>query len=105
MRTGGWKQEIREIIRGAYGQKNTGDDTILRCIISSLGESAPISRIRVLSRKPVETRCDFLVDASHMFNFFPIVKQLRRTRLFISGGGTLINSLFEELLPQRYWSK
>jgi len=78
------------IICGAYGRGNTGDEAILRCIISSMSGAASASRVRVISKNPAATRMGLRVDASHTFNFFSLIKRLGKTKLFISGGGTLI---------------
>jgi len=84
------RQRKNIMICGAYGRGNAGDEAILSCILSAMEGAAPRSDMRVISKNPAATRLGLRVDASHTFNIFSLVKRLRRTKLFISGGGTLI---------------
>lgn len=80
-------------ICGAYGCGNAGDETILRAILQQLRAFAPQARICVLSRTPQSTARENGVASLHTFSFFKVIRQLRRTRLFISGGGSLIQDV------------
>ena len=78
------------LICGAYGKGNCGDNAILNAIISQLRRVDPDLPICALSRDPAETRLSAGINAIYTFNIFRIGRQMRRTKLYISGGGTLM---------------
>lgn len=80
------------LICGAYGRGNAGDDMILQAIINQLRHVDPDLPIDVLSRKPKQTRMRYRVGACHIFNPFAFLQVMRRTKLYISGGGTLMQN-------------
>ncbi|AGC69403.1 polysaccharide pyruvyl transferase CsaB [Thermoclostridium stercorarium subsp. stercorarium DSM 8532] len=77
-------------ILGYYGYRNSGDDAILKSIIGQLKQKNEELSIVVLSNDPHETRTLYKVQAVHRFNPFSVPAVLSKTRLFIAGGGTLI---------------
>ncbi len=81
------------VICGAYGMGNSGDDAILEAIIGEINEIAPNVPITALSRSPKETRLEYGVDSVHMFDFIAFRKVMQSTRLYISGGGSLIQNV------------
>lgn len=81
------------VICGAYGKGNAGDDAILRAIISSLQSIDEDMPIYVMSRKPKETRSQNKVNSFFIFDILKLRKVLVGARLFISGGGTLIQDV------------
>ncbi len=81
------------LICGAYGRENAGDDAILRAIIQEMREIAPYMPITVLSRRPMRTKLMYRVDAVHTFAFPRWARRMKRTRLYISGGGSLIQDV------------
>lgn len=78
------------IISGYYGFKNVGDDAMLMAIIDNLRMCKKDLRILVLSKNPVETRRIYNVDSINRINLLRILFTMRKSKLFISGGGTLI---------------
>jgi len=78
------------LICGAYGHGNSGDDAILEAIIREMREIDPDMPIWALSRRPKETRERFGIGAVHHFNFFGFMRIMRKTRMYLSGGGSLI---------------
>ncbi len=90
---GNSKRDIDVVISGYYGFHNSGDDAILSAIIGSLREKCPNINIVVLSRNPRETAKNHNVDSIDRFNFFKIFLVLRRTKLLISGGGSLLQDV------------
>jgi len=78
------------IISGYYGYKNSGDDAILMAIIKSLRNIRPDIRILVLSANPHETRATYGVSCINRFNMFRIFNAMRKAKLFIYGGGNLL---------------
>lgn len=78
------------VILGYYGYHNSGDDAILKFIVDQLqAHNKGLSTV-VLSNDPSETRSLYRVQAVHRFNLFQIPALLAGTRMFIAGGGTLI---------------
>lgn len=80
-------------ICGAYGKGNTGDDAILQAVITELRTAAPLRRMHVLSRKPVDLRLKHRVDSFYTFNIFAFFRALRKSALYINGGGNLIQDV------------
>ncbi len=81
------------IICGAYGKRNAGDDAILRSIVRQLHTIDPDLPIYALSRHPRETQLAFRIGSCHSFNPLRYRRIMRRTKLYISGGGTLIQNV------------
>ncbi len=81
------------MISGYYGFHNSGDDSILKAMVESLRNARPGIRILALSNDPAETKAVYGIDAIHRFDLFRICKNLRKTRLLISGGGSLIQDV------------
>lgn len=81
------------IICGAYGMGNAGDDAILEAIVGELRQIDPYIPISALSRHPKETRLRYFVNSVHMFNVPAFRKIMKGTRLYISGGGSLIQNV------------
>lgn len=81
------------LISGYYGYKNIGDDSLLKAIVQNLKEQKPDISITVLSKKPAETSEIYKVNSIHRYNIFKIIRLLKRTRLLISGGGSLLQDV------------
>jgi len=81
------------VICGSYGRENAGDDAILAAIIREMKEIEPHMPITVLSRRPELTRLNYRVDAIHTFAFGKWLRRMRKSRLYISGGGSLIQDV------------
>ncbi len=85
------------LICGAYGFGNTGDDAILQAIIGEMRRIDPHMPLTVLSRRPKDTQRTFGVNACHRFGVHAIRRVLRRSQLFISGGGSLMQDVTSRL--------
>lgn len=81
------------LICGAYGKRNAGDDAILRSIVGQLRGSDPDLPIYALSRHPKETALAYCIGSCHTFHALRYLSIMRRTKLYISGGGTLIQNV------------
>jgi polysaccharide pyruvyl transferase CsaB len=81
------------VISGYYGYKNHGDDSLLSAIISNIREIKPDAAITVLSASPAETRRTYGVGSIHRFNIFQTARAMRRAKLLISGGGSLLQDV------------
>lgn len=77
-------------ILGYYGYKNSGDEAILKSIIQSMRAVDPDLTFAVFSRNPRETIRENEVDSIHRFNILRTTKVLKKSRLFLAGGGSLI---------------
>jgi polysaccharide pyruvyl transferase CsaB len=78
------------IISGYYGFRNIGDDALLMSILKDLKSFKPDIRLMVLSRVPSGTAKDFHVPSINRANLFLIWQAMRRSKVFIYGGGNLL---------------
>ena len=81
------------LVSGYYGYKNTGDDSLLKAIVQSLKEQKPNVSVTVLSKKPAETEEQYGVRSIQRYNIFKIIPLMKKTRLLISGGGSLLQDV------------
>ena len=81
------------VICGAYGMGNAGDDAILEAIVGEMREIDPYMPITALSRRPKETRAQYAVASVHMFDIPAFHRTMRNTKLYLSGGGSLIQNV------------
>jgi len=81
------------VICGAYGMDNAGDDAVLRAIVASLRRIDADMPITVLARKPKKTAKRFGVCAVHPLRPIRWLVAMRRAKLFISGGGSLLQDV------------
>ena len=81
------------VICGAYGRGNAGDDAILEAILQEMRSIDPDMPMTVLSKNPENTRLTYRVAAIHRSNFPAWHKAMRRSRLYINGGGSLIQDV------------
>lgn len=81
------------LICGSYGLGNAGDEAILKAILQEVRMTAPAEEITVLSRNPAETTERHGVRTLHMFNIPAWRKAMGRARLYINGGGNLIQDV------------
>lgn len=80
------------LICGAYGKGNAGDDSILEAILAQMRRIDPDMPLYVLSRNPKETRLRYRVGAIHTFDPRFLIRMCR-TKLYINGGGSLIQDV------------
>lgn len=78
------------VLCGAYGKGNSGDEAILSVILSKLLEKDPVMPITVLSRRPKDTRHRTRVNALYTFDLLRVFRAMRKSTLYLSGGGSLI---------------
>lgn len=81
------------MISGYYGFGNSGDDAILLAIIDDLRSIKKDIRIVVLSKNPKDTAASYGVDSIDRFNLFKVIQTMKNTRLFLNGGGNLIQDV------------
>ena len=78
------------LVCGAYGRGNAGDDAILEAIVRELRQIDPDLPVWVLSRNPDSTRLNYRVNSIYTFNIPRFLLRMARTRLYINGGGSLM---------------
>lgn len=81
------------VLSGYYGFHNSGDDAILKMIIQDIRNRDPKLGITILSNRPADTKRIYSVNAVNRWNFFAIRKVMKDSRLFISGGGSVIQDV------------
>ncbi|MFW6026068.1 MAG: polysaccharide pyruvyl transferase CsaB [Candidatus Woesearchaeota archaeon] len=80
-------------ISGYYGYDNLGDEAILYAMIEMLKKESPSIDINVLSASPEITAKRYGVNAILRNDFLKIMKVLKKTDLFLSGGGSLLQDV------------
>lgn len=91
--TKGEKPMYDVMISGYYGFRNSGDDAILSAIINDLRNIKKDIRIVVLSKTPNITSKNYKVDSIDRFSLIKVIGTMRKTKLFINGGGNLIQDI------------
>ena len=81
------------VISGYYGYGNSGDEALLSAMVSHLREIKPDIRLCVLSKNPSETEAAYHVASIHRYHYHKIKKAIRSAKLFISGGGSLLQDV------------
>ncbi len=78
------------IISGYYGFGNMGDDSLLSSMIAGIKSELQDARITVLAKYPKKLANLTGVRAVNRFNIPAVAWEMRRARLLISGGGSLL---------------
>ena len=81
------------LICGAYGMRNAGDEAILNAVVSEMRSIDPERPLAVMSRRTEETALRCGVDAIHTFDFPRILRIMRRSELYLNGGGSLLQDV------------
>ncbi|WP_298030469.1 polysaccharide pyruvyl transferase CsaB [uncultured Dysosmobacter sp.] len=81
------------VICGAYGRGNAGDDAILEAILQEMRSIDPDMPVTVLSKDPRSTRLAYRVRAVSRTNIPAWRRAMKRARLYINGGGSLIQDV------------
>lgn len=81
------------LICGAYGKGNAGDDSILHAIVGQMQHIDPDMPLYVLTRTPRETKIQYRIGAVHTFNLPGFLRIMRHTKLYLNGGGSLIQDV------------
>ena len=81
------------LVCGAYGRGNAGDEAILQAVLTELRSIDPDMPLWVMTRRPKDTRLTHRVGAVYTFNFLGFLRRMARSRLFVNGGGSLIQDI------------
>ncbi len=89
------KENRREgaVVCGAYGRGNAGDEAILKAIVTELRSLDPDLPICVMTRRPLQTRKLHRTEAVYLFDFLSYRKKMAGCKLYINGGGSLIQDV------------
>ena len=81
------------LICGAYGMSNAGDEAILEAVLGEMRSIDPEMPITVLSRTPQLTAERYGVRCLHMFDLPGFLREMKTKKLYINGGGSLIQDV------------
>ena len=80
------------IISGYYGFDNVGDDSVLSSIINGLRGEDPSLGITVLCNNPKKLSKTFGIRCIKRTHIIKILREMKKNRLLISGGGSLLQN-------------
>lgn len=81
------------VICGAYGMGNAGDEAILEAIVAEMRSVDADMPLTILSRAPEIIGQKFDVNAIHMFDIPAFLRAVSGARLYVNGGGSLIQDV------------
>lgn len=84
---------MNAVISGYYGYNNTGDELILKAVLSELKSINNKLNFVVLSANPKETELLHEVRSVYRFNPIRVIKEIRKSEILISGGGGLFQDV------------
>ena len=90
---------MQAILCGYYGKGNGGDEALLASLLQMLPNNI---QPYVLSGNPSETEKRYGVKAGDRLNTFTILSAMRRSDIFIWGGGSLIQDATSIASPFYY---
>lgn len=81
------------VICGAYGMGNAGDDAVLTAVTAELRRLERDIPVTVLARHPASVAKRYGVRAVHPLRVLRWMGAMRRAKLFLSGGGSLLQDV------------
>lgn len=81
------------VISGYFGYGNSGDEALLSAMLTHLREELPDAKLCVLSKSPKETSAAYGVASVNRYHYFKIRRLMKKAKLFISGGGSLLQDV------------
>ena len=90
------------VICGAYGMGNAGDDAVLAAILTSLRRIERDIPVTVIARDPAAVTEKYAVRAVHPLDILRWRGAMQRAKLFISGGGSLLQDVTSRRSLQFY---
>lgn len=81
------------MISGYYGFDNSGDDAILKVLTQQIKQSDISANITTLSNNVEQTKRVYQVNAINRYDFLKIIKEMKQSDLFLSGGGSLLQDI------------
>ncbi|MPN32098.1 hypothetical protein SDC9_179574 [bioreactor metagenome] len=95
-------EPLHLLISGYYGFHNLGDEAILSSMQQALRQEHDNLELTVLSANPALTRSSYDVKALSRTDYRAIWKELGKTDLLISGGGSLLQDVTSSRSLQYY---
>jgi len=86
------KKHADVLISGYYGFGNTGDDSLLTAIVGELSGKAPELSFAALAKDHRKAEKRFGIRCIERFNVFSVINAMRHAKLFVSGGGNLLQN-------------
>lgn len=77
-------------VSGYYGFRNNGDDALLLALVEDIKKEKNDARVVVFSNRPKETKQIYRIDAVHRLDMFKLSKVLKKTKVLLFGGGSLL---------------
>ncbi len=81
------------MLAGYYGFNNSGDEALVAAIIDSLKKEDKELSILLVSKNPKQASEKYGVSSISRSNFFKIRKSMKASRVFIYGGGSIIQDI------------
>lgn len=81
------------LISGYHGFANSGDEALLFAILSTLRSKKADLDVTVLSKTPRETENVYRVKSIYRYNIFKIIGEMKKTKMLLFGGGSLIQDV------------
>lgn len=78
------------VIAGYLGFDNSGDEALLSVLLSETERVLPGKTVTVLSMRPRETSSLYGVRAVHRYDPFAVRREIASSRMFVFGGGSLL---------------
>lgn len=78
------------LISGYYGFGNLGDESLLDIIAQTAAEQIPGVKIAALTRSPRQDSLRTGLCCVNRINLFRVAKEIRRSSMLLSGGGSLL---------------
>lgn len=87
----------KAVCSGYYGFDNFGDDAVLKVLVEIFSKKYDLT---VFSANPNKTAALYDVHSIYSFNYTEVIKEIKSTDVFISGGGSLLQDTtsFKSLL-------
>ncbi len=99
------------MLSGYYGTHNFGDDITLNAIIQNISKEYPLKNITILNHSKKNDYKDKRIRVIHRFDLLHILPMMRKSKLFMLGGGSLLQdvtsnrSIFFYLFMLRFANK
>lgn len=88
-----------------YGLHNVGDESILAGMVRALRTQEGNFHLTVLTHKPEATAQRFDIDARPLSGKLNKIREIARTNVLITGGGTILSEYPHYILPFALWAK
>ncbi|MDO5040842.1 MAG: polysaccharide pyruvyl transferase CsaB [Peptoniphilus sp.] len=82
----------RILVSGYYGYNNIGDEAILKGLVEGI-TSISDAQLVVLSKNPHWTTTKYQVESADRSNLFTIIREIRKSDMVLSGGGSLLQDV------------